>query len=172
MFKRSIPFAVALLTFVVGVGVASLRLTLNRARPQSVSAPVVQLVSSNVEIKRTYHSLMHASGRAGKHRACFGGFRSSDGMTFSTTDIYFDSSNLARREMQRRLKRAIEIVSRQPLVDATGRVVGEEAIATFPPYDKGSMVSAEFIVVQGTHFNSIGSSSLRNVTEYKRDRQP
>jgi hypothetical protein len=172
MFKRSIPVAVALLTFAVGVGVASLRMTLNRPRPPSVSAPQVQLVSSNVEIKRTYRSLMHASGRAGKHRACFGGFRSSDGMTFSTTDIYFDSSNHARREMQRRLKKAIEIVSRQPLLDASGQVVGEEVVATFPPYDKGSMLSAELIVMDGTHFNSIGSSSLRNVTEYKRDRRP
>ena len=129
-------------------------------------------MASNVEVKRTYLSLMHASGRAGKYRACFGGFRSSDGMTFSTRDIYFDSSRHARLELQRRLKKAIEIVSREPLLDANGRLVGEEAVATFLPYDKGSMVSAELIVVKGTHFNSIGSSSLHNVTEYKRDRQP
>src|SRR5688572_13614036 len=112
---------------------------------------------------------MNASGRAGKHRACFGALSSSDGMTFSRTNIYFDSANQARQELQRRLRKAVEIVSRQAMLDARGRVIREEAIATFPPYNKQSLVSASLIVVEGTNFMSIESSSLRNITEYRQD---
>ena len=114
---------------------------------------------------------MHASGFAGKHRACFGALSSSDGRPFSSTNIYFDSPSQARQELQRRLRNSIEIISRQATLDPRGRVIRQEAVATFPPYNKQSLVSAALIVVEGSHFMSIESSSLRNITEYQQDHQ-
>lgn len=70
MFKRSIFFAFAV-TFGIGVGITSLTPTVFRRSPQLVLTFRLQPVSvaANVEMKRSYQSLMHASGRAGLYEA-------------------------------------------------------------------------------------------------------
>jgi len=128
-------------------------------------------VKSTAEVKRTYQSVMHASGLAGRYEACFGIFSSSDGMNFSTTNIYFDSPKQAQRELKNRLKTALEILSREQSVDETGQVVGELVVATFPPSENASTPSAQLLQTKGSDFVSI-SSSLHNITEYKKDRKP
>lgn len=169
MSKRSIVFAVALLTLGIGIGISSLRPTFYSSRPTIGLDARGSANGSNAEKKRTYRFLMRASGRAGRYEACFGGFSSSDDMRFSSTNIYFDSPKQAQRELQRRLKKAREIVSREPVRDEKSRVVGEQVLVTFPPYKKGSAASSELITVKGSDFISIASSTLGNMNEYKKD---
>jgi len=106
----------------------------------------------------------------GKHDACLGSFSSSDGMRFSSRRIYYDSPAQARRELQKTLKNAIEIVSRKPLFDDSGREVGESVVALFPADSEANM--AELIIVKDADFLTIGSSSLRNITEYQKELKP
>ena len=129
-------------------------------------------VAATADVKRTYKSRMHASGLAGRHEACFGHFSSSDGMNFSSTNIYFDSPKQAQRELQKRLKTALDILSREESLDETGHVVGEQVVATFPTYGDASTPSAQLLFTKGADFVSISSSSLRNITEYKKDHKP
>jgi hypothetical protein len=71
------------------------------------------------------------------------------------------------RELKRRLKKALKIISRAPALDDAGRVVGEEVVVLFPPYEKETTPSAELMLVKGSDFVSVASSSLRNITAYR-----
>jgi hypothetical protein len=136
VFKRFMHLGVIALTFGAGVGTFSLRKTMLRQNPPPalmLQVPPTAVVATT-DVKRTYQSRMHAYGLAGRHEACFGDFSSSDGMNFSSTNIYFDSPQQARRELQKRLKTALEILAREKSLDEAGRVVGEQVVATFPPY--------------------------------------
>src|SRR5688572_26440456 len=122
MFKRFLFLAVAVLTFGIGIGISSLSTTTCRRSTESrftIQARRVQPIST-LEMKRTYGSPIQVPGRAGKYTACFGRFSSSDGMTFKSTNISFESPKQAQRELQKRLKKAHDIVSREDLVDITG----------------------------------------------------
>jgi hypothetical protein len=173
-FKHFKYLGIAVLTFSAGVGMSALRPKAFHHDSQNVLTFKLQpmAVKSTAEVKRTYQSVMHASGRAGRYEACFGIFSSSDGMDFSTTNIYFDSPEQAQRELEKRLKLALEILSREKSVDETGQVVGELVVATFPPSDKALTPSAQLLQTKGADFVSISSSSLHNLTEYKKDRKP
>jgi hypothetical protein len=171
MRRFTLRFAIAFLTFTVGVAAASLW-PISR-RPKLQPTPVVenQPTSLVAEKKRTYEWGMQASGRSGKYRACFGSFSSSDGMKFSSTNIYFGSPKRANREFQKRLKNAIEVIKREPILDASGHKVGELAVATFAPHEGSSVASAALIRAEGADFVSIESSSLQNILEYEKDHQ-
>jgi len=173
-FKQFKYLGIAALTFSAGVGMSALRPKAFHHDPQNVLTFKLQpmAVKSTAEVKRTYQSVMHASGLAGRFEACFGIFSSSDGMNFSTTNIYFDSPKQAQQELKKRLKTALEILSREKSVDETGQVVGEQVVATFPPSDNASTPSAQLLQTKGSDFISISSSSLHNITEYKKDLKP
>src|SRR5258705_7047108 len=159
--KRSIWILVAVLAFMVGINSSSLRRVMFSHRDPRVLTLQIPAtpVARSLETKRTYQSEMHASGLAGKYEACFGHFSSSDGMNFSSTNIYFDSPRQAQRELQKRLKKVLEIVSREKSLDETGQVVGEQVLATFPPYGDASTPSAQLLLTKGSDFVSISSSS-------------
>jgi len=81
-------FVIAFLTFTVGVVAASLWLIPRRPNLQPKSVAENQSTPLVTEKKRTYEWGIQASGYSGKYRACFGSFSSSDGMKFSSTNIY------------------------------------------------------------------------------------
>ncbi len=163
--------AIAFLTFTVGVAAASFWFLSRRPNSKPKSVVESQSTPSIAEKKRTYQWGLQASGYSGKYRACFGAFSSSDGMKFSSTNISFGSSKRAYRELQMRLKKAIEIVKREPILDTSGHKIGERVVATFTPYKDSSVASAALIRAEGSDFVSIESSSLQNILEYEKDHQ-
>jgi hypothetical protein len=171
MRRFTFPLAIAFLTFAIGVAAASLWLLSRRPNPTLKSAAENRPAPIMPEKKRTYEWWTQASGASGKYRACFGSFSSSDGMKFSSTNIYFDSSKRAYRELQVRLRKALEIVRREPVLDKSGNKVGEQVVATFVPYSDSPVASAALILVEGTDFVSIESASLQNILEYEKDHQ-
>lgn len=171
MRRFTFRFAVAFLTFAVGVAAVSLWLISRRPNPTLKSAAENQPALLRPEKKRTYEWGIRASGTSGKYRACFGSFSSSDGMKFSSTNIYFDSAKRADRELRARLKEAAEIVKREPVFDNSGHKVGEQVVATFAPVKDSPVASAALIRVEGSDFVSIESSSLQNILEYEKDHQ-
>ena len=164
-------FVIAFITFTVGVAAASLWLISRRPNLQPKSAAENQSTPLVAEKKRTYEWGIQASGYSGKYRACFGSFSSSDGMKFSSTNIYFNSSKRSYRELQMSLKKAIEIIKREPILNASGHKIGERVVASFTPYKDSPVASAALIRAEGSDFVSIESSSLQNILEYEKDHQ-
>ena len=171
MYRLTFRLAIAILTFTIGVVATFQWLIFRPLSPATISVEQNQLLAVQIERRRNYESGMHASGFAGRYRACFGTVTSSDGMSFSWTRISYNSSARARRELQRRLNRAVEIVKREPVFGEAGRQVGEQVVATFVPYRGASVVSAELIWTDGSTFGYVESSSLQNILKYEKDHQ-
>jgi len=172
MRRLTLRLAVALVTFIIGITAAFLWVvSCRQPEPKTISVGESKSAPSADEKKRTYEHEMQASGYSGSYRACFGALSSSDGMKFSSTNIYFDSSKRANQELQMRLKKVIEIVKREPILDKSGNKIGERVVATFVPYKDSTIASAALIRVEGSDFVSIESSSLQNILEYEKDHQ-
>jgi hypothetical protein len=122
-----------------------------------------------IEKKRTYEAGMHASGYSGNNRACWNVVSSSDGMNFSLKRVSYHSSKRAYRELQKNLKQAIEVITREPTFDEQGRQIGEQVLATFEPYEGSSVVSARLLWTDDSDFGYVESSSLENILEYEKD---
>ncbi len=171
MRRLILRLAVALLTFIIGMTAASLWNMSRRLNPKIISVVESQPAPSADEKKRTYEYGMQASGYSGNYRACFGAFSSSDGMKFSSTNIYFGSPKRANRELQKTLIDASEIIKRETILDREGRKIGQRVVAMFAPYNDSSVASAKVIWAEGSNFGYIDSSSLRNIIEYEKDHQ-
>lgn len=168
----TLRLAVALLTFIIGITAAFLWVESRRyPEPKTISVEESKSAPPADEKKRTYEHEMQASGYSGSYRACFGALSSTDGMKFSSTNIYFGSPKRANRELQKNLKQAVEVIKREPTFDKQGGRVGEKVIATFAPYEGSSAVSAKLLWTEGADFGYIISSSLQNILEYEKDHQ-
>jgi len=171
MRRLTLRLAVALLTFTIGMTAASLWIVSRRPNPKIISVVESQPIPSADEKKRTYEYEMQASGYSGSNRACFGAFSSSDGMKFSSTNIYFSSPKRANRELEKTLRDVSEIIKREPILNREGRKIGQRVVAMFVPYKGSSKASAKVIWAEGADFGYIGSSSLQNILEYEKDHQ-
>jgi hypothetical protein len=103
--------------------------------------------------------------------ASFSSWYTSDGMSFSRWSEYPDSPKRANRELQRTLRKAVEIIKREPLLNEAGHQVGEKIIATFPP-KYAYYGAATLLWTDGSTFGYVGSSSLQNILEYEKDINP
>lgn len=168
MRRLTLRLLVALFTFTVGVVTASLWLLPRGSHPK-VSPVESYPVAAPAEKKRTYESGSHASGIADGYSACWSNFSSSDGKTFFRTSIYYQSPTRAHRELQKYLKKAVEVIKREPIFDEQGRRVGEKVVATFAPYEGSPIASAKLLWADGSDFGYIESSSLSNILEYEKD---
>ena len=151
MRRVPIRLLVALLTFMIGVLVASLWLIPHRPAPRARSVIESPPALAPVEKKRTYEPGAHASGYAGRHRACWSVVSSSDGMSFSRTSIYYNSPKRALREFKKNLRQANEVVKREPTFDEWGRQVGEQVVATFAPYEGSSVPWVGLVALPDLH---------------------
>ena len=167
MRRLSLRLIAALLTFCIGVTAASLWLIFRRPAPARVKVEVTAPSQTPTKQGRTYGP----GGMAGScitedgFRCSFTSFESSDGMTFSQMSEFYDSPKRANRELQRRLKKATEIVKREPIFDEQGKQKGEKVIATFPPDDPYSG-AAEILWTDGSRLTYISGTSLQNILEY------
>lgn len=169
MRRLTLRLAVALLTFNLGLSAVSLLMVTRRRAPQLISVEENQPVRVARAEKRTYEQRMQASGYAGKYRACFGVFSSSDGMNFSSTNIYFRSHARAERELRKTLRTASEIIKRELILDREGRRSGQRVVAVFAPEKGVHVAAAKVIWTDDSDFGYIHSSSLHNILEYEKD---
>lgn len=170
MRRFTFRFAVALLTFVIGVAAASLWL-ITRQPPKAISVAITPPAPPQIEKNRTYEPGIHAEGLSSGRPACFATVGSSDGINFSWTRISYNSPKGATKAMSKILKQAVEIIKREPLVDESGKKVGEEVVATFAPYEGGSAVSARLLWTNGIDFGYVEGPSLENILAYEEDHE-
>ena len=160
MRKLIIRVLVALLTFEVGITAASLwYYTSSNSR---FSKPVSRLFATTQE--RTYQR-----GPAGE--ATTGSFitlNSSDGMHFTKWSVYCRSAEGARRELEERTKAAVQIISRESVVDKSGQQIGEKIVAVFSPNDSRHC-AASLLWTENEEMFQVAGSSLQNILEYRKD---
>lgn len=170
MQRFTLRLLVALLTFVIGIASASLWFMLRHSSPDA-SKRVESLSPSAVptQLKREYE--MEATGRGMPRDGvsiAVSSWRTSDGMSFARVSEYHASPERADRELQKTLKKAANIIKREPLFDETGLEVGEKVIAIFPP-KYSEYGAATLLWTNGSTFRYVSSSSLENILEYEKD---
>jgi hypothetical protein len=93
---------------------------------------------------------------------------SSDGMNFTKWSVYCDTPRRAKREFEKRLKKAVEIVSREPVLDEHGQQIGEKVVAVFSP-DGHDNSPAALLWTEKEELFHVEGSSLRDILEYRKD---
>jgi len=113
---------------------------------------------------RTYSRGLAGSSTAGS----FITLNSSDGMSFTKWTLDFDSSAQAQGEMEKRLKDAVKIISREPLFDGSGERVGETLVALVPP-NGADYAAARLMWTHKEEFCQVDGATLNNILEYRKD---
>lgn len=93
-------------------------------------------------------------------------YKSSDCVSISEETIFFGSTSLAQRELERKSTKAASIIERGPKSDDTGQHVGERivlAVAASPP----EKAYAEIIWSSGPTFHSLVAPSLSYILEFE-----
>ena len=93
---------------------------------------------------------------------------SSDGMSFTKWSVYCSSPQGAKREFQKRLKKAVEILSREVVFDEHGQQIGEKVVAVFSPNDPDNS-PASLLWTENEELFQVESSSLQNILKYRKD---
>ena len=169
MYRLNLRLTVVMLTIVVGISATSLWFMYHRQSDEE--SPKVASGSSPIE-KRTYDEIevvAHGVTDGGLPEG-HGAFTSSDGIRFSWRRITFGSPQRARRELQKKLYEAVEIVKREAILNDKGREVGEKAVATFPVAKGSSGVSAKILWTTGSDFGYVEGPSLESILKYEKDR--
>ena len=164
MRRLTLRLVVALLTFVIGVTAASLWFIFLRSTPMAVKLEVNSPPQAPAEPQRIYER-----GPAGE--ATTGSFitlSSSDGMNFTKWSVYCGTPQRAKRELQKRLKKAVEVVSREPVFDEGGQQIGEKLVALFAPNDPDNS-PASLLWTEKEELFQVETSSLQNILEYRKD---
>ncbi len=150
-------FLALLVTLTSGFVAHSLRVTVI---PHGEFAPTWPIETS----KRVYKR-----GPAGE--ATTGSFitlYSSDGMSFTKWTVECRTPEGARKEMQKRLSKAVRIVSRGPLFDQNGEQVGETVVALVPP-NGADYAAATLIWTEKDELCQVDGATLGNILEYRKD---
>lgn len=163
--------AFVILTFLVVAIVISICVTAYRDALESVTGQELALALPQIEEKRTYKPAMHAQVLSKGHRGCIGTIESSDGIIYSWSRISYRSHKGATRELNSELAQAVEIVKRGALFDESGKIVGDEVIATFAVDEGPSYISAKVLWTRGADFGDVASSSIKNILTYLEDHQ-
>jgi hypothetical protein len=166
----SLRFIIACTTFIIGVAATSAWFVLRHSSRIGPKAETTTPLEVAPKLERTYKP----AGMAGKcitkdkFPCSFTSFASSDGMSFSQMSEFYDSPGRANQELQRRLKKAVEIIKREPLFDEQGKRKGEKVVARFSPTDRDNG-AAEILWTDGGRFTYISGASLQDILEYEKD---
>jgi hypothetical protein len=164
MRRFTLRFIIALLTFIIGVTAVSLWFVLRHSSlgffNQAVNPPVQTLVKS----ERTYQR-----GAAGQStEGSFITLISSHGMSFTKWTVYCRTPQLATKELQKRLNKATEIISREPVLDKGGQQVGEKILVGYS-VRYPNVRDASLIWTEKEWLYQVDSSTLQNILEYRKD---
>jgi hypothetical protein len=139
---------------------------------RAVSTPTTAAQNNNspqpFKSGRTYTRGVAGEAAEGAPGASFFTLTSSDGMKFTKWTTDYETPERARAQLERKLAKALEIVSREPTKDTNGREVGETVVARFANNirDAGP---ASLLWTTGLELCQVDSSSIQNILEYRKD---
>lgn len=159
MKRLTLYFLVSLVSFVIGVA-ASFGWNYLKNPPG-----VYCSVTESARIPSTAESNQRKYIRSIAGLATRGSFitlNSSDGLNFTKWTVYYDSPQLANKALQKRLKQAVRIISRE-VTFGDGVEIGEKIVAVFP----GNGVS--LLWTENDEMCEVEASSLHDILEYRKD---
>jgi len=149
---------VVLFTLTIGVAIAAAWNFLRRPN-STAQAPTVGLALHSENNNRTYERGIAGSATTGSFITLI----SSDGMSFTKWSVYCRSPHRTEQELQKRIKKAVEIVSREPMFDDDRKQIGEKIVAVF------SSNVASLLWTEKEWLFQVEGSSLRDILEYRKD---
>jgi hypothetical protein len=169
MRRITIRLIVAVLTFVIGIGLTTFWFLNRHSQPKSMleveSAAADDLIKQNIE----FQSLSTADGiilNGGNFASQ--AYQSSDGVKVSDSQEGYPSSERAKEAFNERLKNAVMILERNRK-NEDGLEMGERVVGIFA-YGGSKEKVASIIWLKGSAFYSISSSSLRYALAFERTR--
>ncbi len=168
MHRLTFRLTAALLTFIIGITAASLWFVFRRPSSPAAKPEVNSSVQLPAKSERTYKRGMSGEGATGAPGASFITLESSDGMRFTKWSTDYESPKRANSELQRKLKKALGIVNREPAFDENGQRIGEKVLATFSPNNRDAG-PASLLWTEGSELFQVDSSSVQNILEYRKD---
>ncbi len=133
--------------------------------PSSATIPPASIISSVVGA----NNRRYERGPAGlATRGSFMTLNSSDGMSFTKWSVYCRSPRHAAIELRKRTRKAVEIFSREPVVDEKGQQIGEKLLALFSRNDSTNAL-ASLLWTENEEFFQVEGSSIQNILEYRKD---
>ena len=157
-----LQLSVTLLTFIIGVSLASVWYILSHPSVESFkiaeSTSVPQLV---VEGPRFVQAGNACGFECSSHI-----YNSSDGEVLSDSTCGYRSPARAKKELQRDLKGVQKIVERVPKLDWNGRQIGERVVAVFLPDEYGRRW-VRIMWTDGPRLHSINAPTLELALEFE-----
>lgn len=166
MSLRTPTFVVCLL--VLGCAVVSCRSWDNDELSVTQSKPPPSPAAKQSDRGRLYKRGIAREAGAGSRGASFITLESPEGNKFTKWSSHFDSSERATVELQNRVSKALEIVSREPVFDTEGHQIGEKVVARFSPHSRLAGPASMFWTEDEEMFE-VDSDSVRNILEYRKD---
>ena len=141
----------ALITFILGV--ASWFLT-GGDWFSSRHTRVIQPAFIDVETRRPeIHSNVTGHGITSDGFETFlSEYQYSDGTYVHQLSTFYKSTERAHEELQKRVRQAASIVSRETVLDEKGRQIGERVVATFTPQNESAAPSVELLWTEHGRF--------------------
>ncbi len=161
MRRLTIRATVALLTFTIGVAAAAFWFFFHQ--PSSNETEVIKSGYAPTTAKQAKVIVGGTGGEAIRQDGQVVSFTYhdySDGTSVRQESWFCESAERATSELQKRLKDAVEVVRREPVLDENGRQIGERVVATFPANDNSSGVSAWVLWTKGPKYFEQRWSSL------------
>ena len=162
--KRLVLYlAVALVSFATGV-TASYSWQYLTERSVSCDRPIPNVETTNILAVTETNQRKYHRGVAGRAiRGSFITLNSTDGLGFTKWTVYFDSPQLANEALQKRLRKAVRIISREVTFGQDGTEIGEKVVAVF----RGN--TASLLWTEQDEMCEVEGSSLHDILEYRKD---
>jgi hypothetical protein len=168
MRRLMFRLAVALITFVIGLASSFIWSIFHPAARTEENRST--LLEPGREVSGVY--LIGAGGGGisastlGESESSFSTSESfSNGTTLNQTSVIYSSPERARKELQDKLKDAVEIVKREPVLDARGHQVGERVLAMFATQERAAVIHAEVLSTNGSEFITLSGTSINEMLE-------
>jgi hypothetical protein len=163
MRRFLVGLVIAFFTFTIGVGV-SLAWMIVKWHLIWVEGSAIHTLLSKKE--RTIVKGIAGEGISPEgYPTSFSNSEYSDGKSIQQLSIFYPSSVGANEELQKRINAAETIVRREPVLDVTGRQIGERVVATFLPYKGSSVAPAELLWTENSRYVSQKRSSLQSILD-------
>ncbi len=157
-------FIVSLFVVMNGCNATKISSTQDNLQPQ-----IVKIQQQTIdEQKKVFQSVLSGSAETEDGTPfSFNSYKSSDGTAISTRFERRKSPAHAKKELNRNIEAAIEVMKREPKFDKDGRNIGERALLTSKQEESTNLQTA-IVWTNGSQVYFIESLSLKHALEFEK----
>ena len=161
--RLKISLTAALFVFLSGCNVTNIS-PLQSNPPQQTTTTQ----QSSNEQKIEFQSVLSVSGKTADGTPSFSNsYKSSDGIMVSTRIERHNSPVSAKKEFNRNIKAAVEILKREPKLNENGKQVGERALLS-AKQEESNILQTILVWTDNSQVYFIESTSLQHTLEFEK----